>query len=77
MLACYPYVATSGEMGMNCAILTYNGTAYFGFTADVHAMPDVARLGEFLHMSFAELRKAVGIRSARPNRARSIPARRG
>jgi diacylglycerol O-acyltransferase len=76
MLACYPYVATSSDLGMNCAILTYNGTAYFGFTGDVHAMPDVERLGKFLRMSFAELRKAVAIRAARSDRARSIPARR-
>jgi diacylglycerol O-acyltransferase len=76
MLACYPYVATSSDLGMNCAILTYNGTAYFGFTGDVHAMPDVERLGKFLRMSFAELRKAVAIRAARSDRARSIPASR-
>jgi diacylglycerol O-acyltransferase len=69
MQSCYPYVATGGYMGMNCAILTYNGVVHFGFTGDVHAMPDLERLGEFLSMSFGEMRKAVGIRSARPKRA--------
>jgi diacylglycerol O-acyltransferase len=68
MLACYPYIATGGEMGMNCAILTYNGKAYFGFTADAQAMPDVECLGKLLRASFTELRKAVAIRSARPKR---------
>jgi diacylglycerol O-acyltransferase len=60
-LACYPYVPIGGEMGMNCAILTYNGTAYFGFTGDAHAIPDLKRLETFLTQSFAELRKAAGI----------------
>jgi hypothetical protein len=60
-LACYPYVPIGGEMGMNCAILTYNGTAYFGFTGDAHAIPDLKRLETFLSQSFAELRKAAGI----------------
>ena len=34
MLSCYPYVPIGGEMGMNCAILSYDGVAYFGFTGD-------------------------------------------
>src|SRR5262249_33412152 len=31
MLKWYPWVPIGGLMGINCAILTYNGTAYFGF----------------------------------------------
>jgi diacylglycerol O-acyltransferase len=59
MLACYPYVPIGGEMGMNCAVLTYNGTAYFGFTGDVHAIPDLGRFEKLLNQSFAELRKRL------------------
>ncbi len=59
MLACYPYVPIGGEMGMNCAVLTYNGTAYFGFTGDVNAVPDLKRCEKFLASAFKELRKAV------------------
>jgi diacylglycerol O-acyltransferase len=55
MLAWYPYVPIGGEMGVNCAILSYNGTAYFGFTCDVNAVPDPERLEEFVTGSFAEL----------------------
>ena len=40
MLTCYPYVPIGGEMGMNCAVLTYNGRAFVGFTCDVPATPD-------------------------------------
>jgi hypothetical protein len=76
LLACYPYVPIGGEMGMNCAILTYNGTAYFGFTGDAQAVPDLYRLDELLKTSFAELKKACGIRtrtrtrSSRPRRSK-------
>jgi diacylglycerol O-acyltransferase len=58
MLSWYPYVPIGGEMGVNCAILTYNGTAYFGFTCDVHAVPDPEHLEKFVTTSFAELLKS-------------------
>ena len=56
MLSWYPWVPIGGLMGINCAILTYNGTAYFGFTGDVHAAPDLERLEKFVDQSFAKLR---------------------
>ncbi len=65
MLHCYPYVPVGGEMALNCAILTYNGTAYFGFSGDVHAAPDLRRLETFLKLSFTELREAAGVRPPR------------
>ena len=61
MLHWYPYVPVGGEMALNCAILTYNGTAYFGFSGDVHAAPDLRRLEELLKLSFKELREAAGV----------------
>lgn len=69
MLRCYPYVPIGGDLGINCAVLTYDGTAYFGFTGDVHAAPDLGRLEKFLTTSFAELRKVVGVRTKRRSRA--------
>lgn len=59
MLRCYPYVPVGGEMAVNCAILSYNGTVYFGFSGDVHAAPDLGRLETFLEQSFTELRDAA------------------
>jgi diacylglycerol O-acyltransferase len=56
MLKWYPWVPIGGLMGINCAILTYNGTAFFGFTGDVHAAPDLERLEKFVDQSFVELR---------------------
>jgi diacylglycerol O-acyltransferase len=58
MLSWYPYVPIGGEMGVNCAILSYNGVAYFGFTCDVNAVPDPENLEKFLATSCAELHKA-------------------
>ena len=60
MLCWYPWVPIGGLMGINCAILTYNGTAFFGFTGDVHAAPDLKRLEKFVDESFAELRTGAG-----------------
>jgi diacylglycerol O-acyltransferase len=61
MLRWYPYVPVGGEMAVNCAILSYDGTVYFGFSGDVHAAPDLKRMEDFLKVSFAELREAVGL----------------
>jgi len=68
MVACYPYVPIGGEMGMNCAVLTYNGTAFFGFTGDAHAIPDLEQFQKFLDAGFAELRKLA----PRPKRTRAV-----
>jgi diacylglycerol O-acyltransferase / wax synthase len=73
MLRCYPYVPIGGDIGINCAVLTYDGTAYFGFTGDVHAAPDLARLEKFLTTGFAELRKAVGTQTPRRHRRPAKP----
>lgn len=68
MLHCYPYVPVGGEMAVNCAILSYNGTVYFGFSGDTHAAPDLRRLEKLLQESFVELRAALVIPSARKKR---------
>lgn len=68
MLSFYPYVPIGGEMGMNCAVLTYNGTAFFGFTGDALAMPDIALLPKFLQASFADLQRSAGLAPTRPPR---------
>jgi diacylglycerol O-acyltransferase len=71
MLRCYPYVPIGGDIGINCAVLTYDGTAYFGFTGDAHAAPDLGRLEKYLTTSFAALRKSVGGRTRPPKRGPS------
>jgi diacylglycerol O-acyltransferase / wax synthase len=71
MLSCYPYVPIGGEMGMNCAVLSYNETMYFGFSGDAIAIPDLKRLDKFITASFAELLKATGVRKAGKKRSRT------
>lgn len=62
MVEWYPYVPVGGEMAVNCAVLSYNGQVYFGFSGDVHAAPDLRRLEKLLQISFTELRQAVDSR---------------
>jgi diacylglycerol O-acyltransferase / wax synthase len=59
MLHWYPYVPVGGEMAVNCAILTYNGTAYFGVTGDSQAAPDLGQVEKLLRLSIEEFRKMV------------------
>jgi diacylglycerol O-acyltransferase / wax synthase len=70
MLRWYPYVPVGGEMAVNCAILSYDGTMYFGFSGDVHAAPDLRRLETFLRLSFTELRQEAGATSPRQESSR-------
>lgn len=56
---CYPYVPIGGELGLNVAILSYDGTAYFGFGGDVHAVPDIEVFEDLLRESIHELRAAA------------------
>ena len=76
MLHCYPYVPVGGEMAVNCAILSYNGNVYFGFSGDTHAAPDLRLLETFLQKSFTELRQTLGIQSPQTKVTRRRPARR-
>lgn len=62
MLSWYPYVPIGGDMALNCAVLSYNGVTYFGFTGDSHAAPDLKRLERLLQLSLAEMLKAAGCR---------------
>jgi diacylglycerol O-acyltransferase / wax synthase len=71
MLTFHPYVPIGGEMGVNCAIQSYNGKLYFGLTADSAAAPDVRRLNEFLEEAFGELRQAAGV--LEPQRETAVP----
>jgi diacylglycerol O-acyltransferase len=62
MLDWFPYVPVGGEMAVNCAVLSYNGSIYFGFSGDVHAAPDLRRMETLLQSSFAELQQALNLK---------------
>jgi diacylglycerol O-acyltransferase / wax synthase len=69
MLSMYPIVPIAWEMGIGCAIASYNGTIYVGLTADVGAAPDAHLLSDFLVESYVELREAAG---ASPQAGQSV-----
>lgn len=66
MLHWYPYVPVGGELALNCAVLSYNGMVYFGFSGDAVVVSDIGRLEKFLKLSFEELRSAAVINSLVP-----------
>ena len=55
MIASYPQVPTGYDLGVNCAVESYNGKLFFGFIADAQVASDVDRLRDFLRVSFREL----------------------
>ena len=64
MLNYFPHVPVGNDMGMNCAIQTYNQKMVFGITSDYAAAPEAHRMREFLYESFDELRRAAGLPEA-------------
>jgi len=74
MLEWYPYVPIGGELALNCAILSYDGGVYFGFSGDAHAAPDLPRLEKLLQENFTELCVSAGIRARTPRK--KIPRKR-
>ncbi len=75
----YPLVPIAWEMGVGCAVTSYNHKLYFGLMADAQAAPDVDRLGDFLAQAYVELRSAAGvtpIEAAEVAAAAEAPARR-
>jgi diacylglycerol O-acyltransferase len=59
MIASYPHVPTGYELGVNCAVQSYNGQLFCGFTADAQVVPDAGRLRDFMRAGFAELARAA------------------
>jgi len=62
MLTYYPYVPIGNQMGVGCAIQSYNQVLYVGLTADAQAAPDVGRLKQFVDQAFRELCQAAGVK---------------
>ena len=76
LIACYPQVPTGYELGINCAVQSYDGKLFFGLIADAQVAPDVDRLREFLRAAFEDLRRAAGVkraRKARPQKRKPMP----
>jgi len=81
MLAAYPQVPTGWDLGVGCAVHSYDGKLFFGLIADTHAAPDVDRLRDFLILSFDELSRAAAQKksaaekkTARPRKQKKVKA---
>lgn len=74
MLTSYPQVPTGYDLGVGCAVQSYDGKLFFGLTADAGVAPDVHRLRDYLRVSFEELCRAAGIRKTAPRAQRRAPA---
>lgn len=81
MISSYPQVPTGWDLGVGCAVQSYDGKLCFGLIADAHAAPDVGRLRDFLYDAFDELRRAAGVMPKKvqrpPRPRRKAPARSG
>ncbi|HYL78543.1 MAG TPA: wax ester/triacylglycerol synthase family O-acyltransferase [Bryobacteraceae bacterium] len=64
MLNYFPHVPVGNDLGMGCAIQSYNQKITFGITSDVAAAPDAHHMRDFLFESFSELRQAAGLPEA-------------
>jgi hypothetical protein len=54
MVGAYPLVATIGA-AVNVTLVTYDGSAFVGISADERAVPDLDELVEDLRAGFAEV----------------------
>ncbi len=61
MLAHYPLVPLSVDMGLGVGVTSYNQRLYFGLMADAKAVPDIDSLKACVDESFLELRGAAGV----------------
>jgi diacylglycerol O-acyltransferase len=61
MLAHYPLVPISWDLGLAVGITSYDQKLYFGLMADTKVVPDVQRFKEFVDESLVELRTAAGV----------------
>jgi len=75
MLASYPQVPTGYDLGVGCAVHSYDGKLFFGLLADTQAAPDVERLRDFLGLSFDELKRSAAKIKARKTRRATCAAK--
>ena len=61
MVAHYPLVPLSLNMGLGVGVTSYNQRLYFGLMADPKAVPDIDELKRCVDQSFTELRGTAGV----------------
>jgi hypothetical protein len=63
VIAYYPSVPVGYQMGLGCAIYSYDQRLFLGLTADLAACPDVEVALECVEEAFHALRDAAGVSS--------------
>ena len=66
LLAYYPYVPVGFDMGVGCAVFSYNQVLHIGLSSDANACPDVELLRECYDEAIAEMKKAAGVADIAP-----------
>ncbi len=61
VIAYYPSVPVGYQMGLGCAIYSYDQRLFIGLTADVAACPDVELMLQSVEEALYELREAAGV----------------
>jgi hypothetical protein len=61
LLAHYPFVPLSFNMGLGVGVTSYNQRLFFGVMTEPNLVPDYEFLGECFRDSFLELRGAAGV----------------
>ena len=81
LLDVWPFVSIYHSLGLNIAIVSYNGSVYFGILADRDLVPDLDDFARHLGQTVAHYQKAAAaskgkVRSVkRPARPRQKPAK--
>ena len=80
LLDIWPFVSVYHSLGLNIAIVSYNGSVFFGLLADRDLVPDLEDFAQHLEAAVADFRAAAvkpakkPARSGRAPRARKQPA---
>ncbi len=72
VIAYYPSVPVGYQMGLGCAIYSYDQRLFIGLTADVAACPDVEVMLQSVEEALYELREAAGVEPDRRGRHRRV-----
>ncbi|MGH9247809.1 MAG: WS/DGAT/MGAT family O-acyltransferase [Acidimicrobiales bacterium] len=72
VLEVFPYVGLAENLGLNIAVVSYEGQLGFGITGDRELLPDLDVLAGLVAKSFVELEEAVGGRQPRADPSGSV-----
>ena len=74
MLAMIPQVPLIENIGLGIALMSYDGTVFWGFTADYDLVPDLEHFVDLISKSFEDLADAAGAEVSKRSE-REAPAR--